>query len=106
MVINYQKPSYSKQPDSNIGKYGGMRLRYLEENRKATYNMMVLEGTLKQHLVDINEQAHQQINDMVSNLLKTNPAPDRATNHLGWIQHMNMLKAQAEEIVFLELIYI
>lgn len=106
MAINYQMPGYPKQPTGSIGKYGGMRLRYLEEHRKATYSMMVLEGTLKQHLMDVNEQAHQQINDMVSNMLKTNPTPDRATNHLGWIQHMNMLKTQAEEIVFHELIYI
>ena len=31
--------------------------------------------------------------------------PDKAIEQLAWVQHMNMLKAQAEEIVVVELIY-
>ena len=38
-------------------------------------------------------------------LLKHNPAPDEATQQLIWVQHMNILRAQAEEIVATELIY-
>ena len=101
----YPKLDYPKQPAGNIGKYGEMRRRYLQEYCKATYSMMVLEGTLKQHLIDVNEQAHQQIEGLIEDLLKVNPAPDKAKNQFGWIQHMNMLKMQAEEIIFQELIY-
>ena len=101
----YPKLDYPKQPAGNIGKYGEMRRKYLQEYRKATYSMMVLEGTLKQHLMDVNEQAHQQIEELIEDLLKVNPAPDKAKNQFGWIQHMNMLKMQAEEIIFQELIY-
>ena len=32
------------------------------------------------------------------------PAPDKKTDQMGWVQHMNSLKAQAEEIVTAELI--
>ena len=101
----YPKPDYPKQPAGNIGKYGEMRRKYLQEHRKATYSMMVLEGTLKQHLMDVNEQAHKQIEVMIDYLLKANPAPDKAMNQFGWIQHMNILKVQAEEIILQELIY-
>ena len=102
----YPKLEHPKQPAGGIGKYGEMRRKYLQEYRKATYSMMVLEGTLKQHLIDVNEQAHQQIEELIEDLLKVNPAPDKAKNQFGWIQHMNMLKMQAEEIIFQELIYI
>ena len=101
----YPKLDYPKQPAGNIGKYGEMRRKYLQEHRKATYSMMVLEGTLKQHLMDVNEQTHGQIERLIEDLLKANPAPDKAENQLGWIQHMNMLKMQAEEIILRELIY-
>ena len=101
----YPKLDYPKQPAGNIGKYGEMRRKYLQEYRKATYSMMVLEGTLKQHLMDVNEQAHTQIEVLMHDLLKVHPAPDKSANQLGWIQHMNMLKAQAEEIILQELIY-
>ncbi len=39
------------------------------------------------------------------NFLKQDPAPDKAQNQLMWVQHMNSLKAQAEELVLTELIY-
>ena len=101
----YPKLEHPKQPAGSIGKYGEMRRRYLQEYRKATYSMMVLEGTLKQHLMDVNEQAHKQIEELIDGLLKANPVPDKAANQLGWIQHMNKLKMQAEEITLRELIY-
>lgn len=37
-------------------------------------------------------------------LLKASPAPDKKADQMGWVQHMNSLKAQAEEIVTAELI--
>ena len=47
----------------------------------------------------------KQMELLINDLLKVNPAPDKAANQLGWIQHMNMLRLQAEEIVLRELIY-
>ena len=99
------KLDYPKQPAGNVDKYGEMRRSYLQEHHKARYTMMILEGTLKQHLMDVNEDAHQQIAAVIYGLLKINPAPDKAANQLGWVQHMNRLKLQAEEIVLRELIY-
>ena len=32
-------------------------------------------------------------------------APDKATDPMAWVQHMNSLKVQAEETIFAELIY-
>ena len=101
----YPKLEHPKQPAGSVGKYGEMRRKYLQEHRKATYSMMILEGTLKQHLIDVNEQAHRQIEELIEDLLKVNPAPDKAKNQFGWIQHMNILKVQAEEIILQELIY-
>ena len=99
------KLDYPKQPVGNVGKYGEMRRRYLQEHHKTAYSMMILEGTLKRYLMDVNEEAHRQIDALLEGLLRNNPAPDKAANQLGWIRHMNMLKMQAEEIVLRELIY-
>ena len=38
-------------------------------------------------------------------LLKQNPAPNKERHQMEWVQHMNSLKAQAEELVMNELIY-
>ena len=34
-----------------------------------------------------------------------NPAPDKETDAMTWVRHMNMLKAMAEEVVVREVIY-
>lgn len=41
----------------------------------------------------------------MTELLEKNPAPDKETQQLAWVQHVNSLKAQAEEIVNAELIF-
>ena len=97
---------FPKQPEGNIGKYGGMRRDYLQQHRKVTYGRMCLEGTLKQHLMDVNEQAKAQVNLLVEQMRQTEPMPDKNNDPLGWIQRMNSLKAQAEEIVRETVIYV
>ena len=41
----------------------------------------------------------------MTELLKRNPMPNKDIHQMAWVQHMNNLKAQAEEIVLAELIY-
>ena len=41
---------------------------------------------------------------MMSQLLEKDPAPDKKRNAMAWVQHMNTLKAQAEEVILSELI--
>lgn len=47
----------------------------------------------------------RRMEQLETDLLRANPAPDKATQQMAWAQHMNMLRAQAEEIVMNELIY-
>ena len=39
------------------------------------------------------------------NFLKQNPAPDKEKNQMAWVQHMNSLQEQVEEVIRTELIY-
>ena len=41
----------------------------------------------------------------MTDLLGKNPAPDKATQQLAWVAHMNSLRVQAEEIILHELVY-
>ena len=35
-----------------------------------------------------------RMEQMMAELLKANPAPDKKSNQMAWVQHMNMLEAQ------------
>ena len=95
----------SKLPVRPIGKYGGLRMIYLKENRPALYHSLVVSGELNEHLVDIDEAATQRRDLIQQQMLKVNPGPDKATDMMGWIQHQNNILAAIDEIIFDELIY-
>ena len=80
--------------DKPLGKYGRMRRAYLEQNNPMLLDDLILTETLFPHLWKIDEIAHCRMEWLTEELLERNPAPDKATQQLAWIQHMNMLKAR------------
>lgn len=93
-----------EQPQKPLGKYGRMRRAYLKENRPLLYNQFLLNGTLYPHLLEIEETANQRLEQMMNQLLEKDPAPNKKLDAMAWVQHMNALKAQAEEAILTELI--
>ena len=97
-----------KQEKITLNKYGRLRLKYLKEHKKADYTIMLMDGTLNTHLKEIQETADNRVQQIISELkAKSDLTEDmKNTNVLYWIGTMNSIKAQAEEIVFSELIYV
>ena len=93
------------QPRKPLGKYGRLRRTYLMQYRPVLYNSMLLNGTLYPHLMELEQTAESRMQQTMEQLLKQDPAPDKAQNQLMWVQHINSLKAQAEEMILTELIY-
>ena len=94
-----------QQPKTPLGKYGRLRRTYLKDHRPVLYNTMLLNGSLYPHLLEVEQNAAAMKEHLMTELLVKNPAPDKAKNQMQWVQHMNSLKAQAEELVLTELIY-
>ena len=62
-------------------------------------------GSLYPHLMEVEQTAENRMQQTMTQLLKQNPAPDKEQSQMAWVQHMNSLKAQTEELVLTELIY-
>ena len=93
------------QPRKQLNRYGRMRRNYLMEQRPVVYSTMLLNGTLYPHLWEVEQTAENRMQQLMKELLERNPAPDKEKNQMAWVQHMNSLKAQAEEMILTELIY-
>ena len=105
-VGDYQLPNLTlSQPKIPLGKYGRMRRNYLKQHHPVLYNSMLLNGTLYPHLMELEQTAESRMQQMMTELLKQNPAPDKEKNQMSWVRHMNSLRAQTEEIILTELIY-
>ena len=97
-----------KQEKITLNKYGRMRLNYLKEYKKADYTIMLMNGTLNTHIKEIQETADNRAQQIISELkVKSDLTEDmKNTDMFYWVGTMNSIKAQAEEIVFSELIYV
>ena len=97
-----------KQEKITLNKYGRMRLNYLKKHKKAEYSIMLLEGTLNIHLIEIQETATTRVEQIIKQLKeKSNLTEEmKNTDLLYWVGTMNSIKAQAEEIIYNELIYV
>ena len=105
-IGDYQLPNLTlNQPQKPLGKYGRLRRTYLMNHRPVLYHTMLLNGSLYPHLMEVEQTAKSQMQQAMAQLLKQNAAPDKEQNQMAWVQHMNSLKAQAEELVMTELIY-
>ena len=108
-VGDYYIPNLTlgNMPDKPIGQYGRMRRQYLEEHQPITYAIMSLNGTLFTHLAEIDETAERRLGILMPQLAKSAGATEalKASNPMRWVGLMSACKAQAEEIIFTELIY-
>jgi len=102
---DYQLPDIAIRETPPLGKYGMLRKSYLKERRPSLYTNLLLQENLFPHCLEIEQAANERLERMMSELLATDPPPDKAADPMGWAAHMNMLKAQVEEAIFTELIY-
>lgn len=105
-IGDYQLPNLTlHQPPKPLGRYGRMRRAYLMEHRPVLYHTMLLNGSLYPHLLELEQTAQSRMQQTMEQLLKQYPAPDKESQQMGWVQHVNSLKAQVEEMILTELIY-
>ena len=92
----------------NVGKYGRMRARYLRENKKAEYSIMLINNELTSHLLDIDDICRERINMLVKQMAEKENVNEELKQHnqMEWVRLMNNIKNIAEEIVLNELIYV
>lgn len=92
----------------NIGKYGRLRLQYLEEHHKVECMLMRINNELTSHLLDVEDECRTRVESLVEQMAKKENVTEKlkVNNQLEWVQKMNNIKNRAEEIVYNEIIYI
>ncbi len=71
-VGDYYIPNLALDDDAEyeIGVYGRMRQRFLEEHRHGTYTSLLLTGRLWKHLADLDAACNERMDDLVSAMAK------------------------------------
>ena len=97
----------SEQTNYEIGKYGHLHLDFIKKHRRGIYTTLLTEGRLNKHLHNIDEQAHEQIDLHIAQMVECMGMTEefKASNPMRWGQIMNSVKASAEAIVLKEVVY-
>ena len=77
-----------------------MRQRYLKEHRPGLYSSLILGEK-------IDRAARERMDAMLPRMMEAAGVTEelKARDPMRWVGLMNTLKAQAEEVIFQELIY-
>ena len=103
---DYRIPALEIPGTAKLNRFARLRKTYLQENQPNEYTAMMLTGVLTTHLNDLGAQAEKMYEQILEELLRANPAPEKALSGTKWTAHMTKLRAQAEEEVLKALVYV
>ena len=88
----------------DVGKYGRMAMKYLQEEDEMRYSQLIIEGTLLEIMSKVNEEAHQRVEVILEQLEKEKPLTNPMNTILSYKERMQWQQI-AEEIVLNEIVY-
>ena len=89
---------------ADIGKYGWMWLRYMEENEPSEYRHMARTGQLRKQAEAVNEEAYERLDNIEAAWLKKHMTGKKKT-FMEQLHLLNQARAMAEEIVINEIVF-
>ena len=106
-VGDYYLPNLVAPESPKVGRRGMLRFNYLRKHREALYTIMLMENTLNPHLEEIDRQAQEMEQRLISQLAQQEGVTERlkAEHQMEWVARMNSIRNRADEIVLNELIY-
>ena len=95
------------EPELPLGRYAQMHRDYLEKHKRVTYLNLLTSGELNAHLHQTEQTALQRLALLTKQLSKEQGVTEELKEKapMQWVQAMNAIRSQAEEVILDELIY-
>ena len=107
LVGDYYLPNLTAPESPKVGRWGMLRFNHLRKHWEALYTIMLMKGTLNPHLEEIDRQAQEMEQQLISQLAQQEGVTEqlKAENQMDWVAQMNNIRNRADEIVLNDLIY-
>ena len=104
LIPNLLPPEGSDTP---LGKYGRLRRTFLKEHHNGIYTAMLMDGSLLDHLYEIDQSCKERLELIVSQMAERENVTEalKASDQMEWVRSMNSIHNQAEEIVLADIVY-
>ena len=88
------------------GMYGMKRKEFLRETQPGTFEVLLIQDRLEAHCAMIDGQATEMEESIISKMMMTEGITEalKEQNQMEWVGRMNMIRAQAQEIVMNEIV--
>ena len=108
LVGDYYIPDLELPEETRpIGIWGRIHKDYLEQYHPAQYNDLILSGRLWTYLADLNEQAQNRLDRIISQMKEAEGITEelKSQAQMEWVRSMNSIRSRAEEIIRADMIY-
>ena len=108
-VGDYSIPNITLPAEANkpLSMWGLKRKDYFMKHKRVQFNIMIMNGTLWNHLTEVDEQATDMFSRLVEQMKVNEGVTEqlKADNQMEWVARTNNIEARAREIVNHELIF-
>ena len=96
-----------EEPAYDIGRFGRMRRRYLQNHRPALFIDLLTSCKLNEHLYEIDQTATKRMELLTTQMAAAEGVTEalKSRDQMLWIGRMNNIRVRAEEVIREELIY-
>lgn len=104
LIPNLLPPEGSDTP---LGKYGRLRRTFLKEHHNGIYTAMLMDGSLLDHLYEIDQSCKERLELIVSQMAERENVTEalKAADQMEWVRRMNNIRNRAEEMVLADIVY-
>ena len=103
-IPNITLPAEASKP---LGMWGLKYKDYLMKHKRVQFNIMLMNGTLWTHLLEVDEQASDMFSRLVEQMKVNEGITEqlKADKQMEWVTRTNNIEARVREIVNHELIF-
>ena len=103
----YYLPCLTVPESKPVGVWGRRYRNYLKKHRNQIYTAMLLNGTLEDHVAEIDRQAEEMFDRLIKQMAEQEGVTEqlKARDQMEWVRQMNSICNRAVEVVNDDLIY-
>lgn len=110
-VRDFNIPNLILPPEEatiTLGKWGMLHKNYLLKHNKVLFAILLTQGKLYQHCIEIENQAKNMFDTLVEQIKDAEGITEqlKEDNQIEWVCRMQNIEAKARELIYEELIYV
>lgn len=105
--LYYPDLELQSKKNRDIGKYGILKLQYMQKYQRYEYIQLMLSGELDTYLYQLNEECYEYLQKLVEQIKEAAgiTLTMKQTDFMRWIGQVNNIYSTAEEIILKEMVY-